>query len=81
MLTELVLLLAEAICQAGIAALLGGAPVLKGVELRPTDATASVPVPLLTDAGFGVIASAEDVPFVEGRAAEAACPFPVAGRP
>lgn len=71
-LTEVELLLAAAICQAGIAALPDGAPVLKGVELRLwSDATASVPVPLLTEAGFGVVVSTDELPltFVVGVAA------------
>jgi len=78
-LTELELLLAAAICHAGIVAFPGGAPVLKGVELRPwTDATASVPVPLLTEAGFGVVASADELPFklVEEVAAGEDDPIP-----
>ena len=54
-LTELELLLVATICQTGMAALLAGTPVLNGVELRLwSEATASVPVPLLTEAGFGV---------------------------
>jgi hypothetical protein len=64
-LTELELLLAAAICQTGMAALLTGTPVLKGVELRLwSEATASVPVPLLMEAGFGVVASANELPLV-----------------
>jgi len=56
--TEGVLLLAAGSCHAGIAALLNGAPVLngRGVSLRPwADAVASVVLPLLTVAGFGVV--------------------------
>ena len=77
------LLLAAAICQAGIAALPAGAPVLNGVELRLwTDATASVPVPLLTEAGFGVVVSADEPPLVlvEGVTAGEEDPTPE-GRP
>lgn len=70
-LTEFELLLAADICHEGIAALPAGAPVLNGVELRAcTDATASVPVPLLTEAGFGALASADDAPLVEGVTGE-----------
>jgi len=59
--------LAAAICQAGIAALPTGAPVPNGVELRLcSEATASVVVPLLTEAGLAVVASAEELPLVMG---------------
>lgn len=41
-----------------MAALPGGAPVLNGLALRPwSEATLSVPAPLLTEAGFGVVLS------------------------
>lgn len=67
MLTELVLLFAS--CQDGIAALPAGIPVLNGLELRPcNEATDSVPVPLLTDAGFGVTDSVAEEPFVFAEA-------------
>jgi hypothetical protein len=50
--------LAAAICQAGIAALPDGIPALNGLPLRPwSDATASVPAALLTDAGLGAVLS------------------------
>tara|TARA_R110002060_G_scaffold70855_1_gene79464 strand:- start:102 stop:359 length:258 start_codon:yes stop_codon:yes gene_type:complete len=60
-------LFAAAICHAGIAAFPAGAPVLKGL-LRPvvefwTEATDSVPVPLLTEAGFGVTTSVVEDPL------------------
>lgn len=62
------LLLAAAICQAGIVAFPAGAPVLNSVELRLwTEATASVPVPLLIEAGFGVIVSADEPPVAAGE--------------
>ncbi len=52
------LLLAAAICHAGIAALPGGIPALNGLALRPwREATASVPDALLTVAGFGTTLS------------------------
>jgi len=51
-------LLAAAICQAGIADLPDGIPALNGLPVRPwSDATASVPAALLTDAGLGVVLS------------------------
>lgn len=54
------LLLAAAICQAGIFAPPDGAPVMNGVMLRPwRDAMASVPELVLTDAGLGVILSSD----------------------
>ena len=63
-LTELELLFAAAICHAGIAAFPAGAPVLKGLAVRPwIEATDSVPVPLLTDAGLGVTPSADELPL------------------
>lgn len=52
------LLLAAAICQAGIAALPEGIPALNGLPVRPwSEATASVPAALLTDAGLGAVLS------------------------
>lgn len=46
--------MAAAICHAGMEALPLGTPALNGEALRPAmDADASVPFPLLTDAGFG----------------------------
>lgn len=60
---ELVLLLAAAICQAGIFTPPAGAPVLNGLALRPwSDATASVPELVLTDAGRGVVFSVGESP-------------------
>ena len=57
-------LFAAAICHDGIAALPVGAPVLKGLELRAwRDAIASVPVELLTEAGFGVEVSLVVLPL------------------
>jgi hypothetical protein len=53
--------------------------VLNGVELRPwSDATASVPVPLLTEAGLGVLASADKLALVlvEGVTASEDDPVP-----
>jgi hypothetical protein len=59
------LLLAAAICQAGIAALPGGIPAPKGLAARPeSDAVASVPVALLTDAGFGITPSLTELLLV-----------------
>ena len=59
------LLLATAICQAGIAALPCGIPAPKGLAARPeSDAVASVPVALLTDAGFGVTTSPTELLLV-----------------
>ena len=56
------LLLAAAICQAGMAALPEGIPALNGLPLRPwSDATASVPAILLTDAGLGAVLLSTDV--------------------
>lgn len=47
-----------------MAALPAGAPVLKGLAVRPwIEATDSVPVPLLTDAGFGETTSADEFWF------------------
>ena len=78
--TELELLFAAAICQAGMAAVRGGAPVLNGLEVRPwRDATDSVPAALLTEAGFGVIFSDNEVPLtllVFGVAAGVDAPMP-----
>lgn len=60
---ELVLLLAAAICHAGILAPPVGTPVLKGLSLRVwRDATASVPELELTDAGRGVTFPAGESP-------------------
>ncbi len=51
-------MLAAAICQAGIGALPEGIPALKGLPLRLcSDATASVPAALLTEAGLGTVLS------------------------
>lgn len=48
------LLFAAAICHAGIAARPDGTPALNGLPLRPaSDAVASVPLLLLTDAALG----------------------------
>jgi hypothetical protein len=64
------LLLAAAICHAGIAALPGGIPAPKGLAARPeNEAVASVPVALLTDAGFGVTPSVIELLLV-GAAVE-----------
>ncbi len=52
---------------------------LNGVELRPwTDATASVLVPLLIEAGFGVVASVDELVLVlvEGATAGEEDPIP-----
>lgn len=63
-LAEPELLFAAAICHAGIAAFPAGAPVLKGLAVRPwIEATDSVPIPLLTDAGFGATPSADEPPL------------------
>jgi hypothetical protein len=67
-----VLLLAAASCHAGMAALPDGMPALKGLALRPwSEAVASVPAALLTEAGLGVTFSLDEeplnaVPFVVG---------------
>jgi hypothetical protein len=62
--TELELLFPAANCHEGIAARPAGAPVLNGVPLRPcSDATDSVPAPLLTEAGLGVTPSPVELPL------------------
>jgi hypothetical protein len=57
-------LLFAVICHAGIAAFPPGAPVLNGLGFLPwSEATDSVPAPLLTEAGFSTTGSGDDVPL------------------